>query len=137
MPPNDLNWLGIVLAAVSAFALGWLWYGPLFKRARCREAGGDVRANADVDAKPAHTGLRLVVAFLGSFLAALMFEIFLGPNATAANGFGAGFVVGVFFVTTSFGINYAFSQRSLKLWTIDSGYHITQFCLYGLILGAF
>ncbi|MFC0679501.1 DUF1761 domain-containing protein [Lysobacter korlensis] len=130
MPPNDLNWLGIVLAAVSAFALGWLWYGALFKRARCREAG------TDLDTKAAHPGLRLVFAFLGSFLAALMFEIFLGSKATAANGFGAGFVVGVFFVTTSFGINYAFSQRSLRLWMVDSGYHVTQFCLYGLILGA-
>ena len=28
------------------------------------------------------------------------------------------------FVATSFGINYAFAQRSLKLWLIDAGYHI-------------
>ena len=35
----DLNWLAIVAAAVSAFLLGGLWYGPLFKNAWCREAG--------------------------------------------------------------------------------------------------
>lgn len=131
MPPNDLNWLAILLAALSAFALGGLWYGPLFKRAWCREAG------VDADAPPSHRAQTFVVAFLCSFLAALMFAIFLGRAATAANGFGAGFVVGVFFVATSFGINYAFARRSLKLWMIDSGYHIAQFCLYGLILGAF
>jgi hypothetical protein len=47
----------------------------------------------------------------------------------------AGFMVGVAFVATSFAINYAFAQRSLKLWLIDGGYHTLQFTLYGLILG--
>ena len=65
-----------------------------------------------------------------------MFAIFLGPKASAADGFGAGFVVGLFFVAMSFGINYAFAQRSVKMWMIDAGYHIAQFSLYGLILGA-
>jgi hypothetical protein len=46
-----------------------------------------------------------------------------------------GALVGAGFVATSFGINYAFAQRSLKLWLIDGGYHLLQFTLYGLILG--
>ena len=46
----DLNWLAIVAAAVSAFVLGGLWYGPLFKHAWCREAG------MDPNAKPGHPG---------------------------------------------------------------------------------
>jgi hypothetical protein len=130
LPSIDLNWLAILAAAVSAFALGGLWYGPLFKRAWCREAG------FDPDSAPPHPARSFTTAFVCSLLAALMFAVFLGPRATAAGGFGAGFVVGLFFVATSFGINYAFSRRSLRLWTIDSGYHILQFCLYGLILGA-
>ena len=59
-----------------------------------------------------------------------------GSTATAIDGLGVGFVVGLFFVATSFGINYAFARRSLKLWMIDAGYHIVQFSLYGVILGA-
>jgi hypothetical protein len=130
MPPIDLNWLAVLAAAVSAFVLGGVWYGPLFKRAWCREAG------IDPDTAPPHPARIFATAFLCSALAALMFAVFLGPDANAADGFGAGFVVGVFFVAMSFGINYAFAQRSLKLWMIDSGYHILQFSLYGLILGA-
>ena len=49
----------------------------------------------------------------------------------------AGFLVGLCFVATSFGINYLFAGRSLKLWLIDAGYHILQFTLYGLVLGLF
>ena len=38
LPDLDLNWLAILVAAVSAFALGGLWYG-VFKNAWCREMG--------------------------------------------------------------------------------------------------
>lgn len=27
---TDVNWLAIVAAAVAAFVVGFLWYGPLF-----------------------------------------------------------------------------------------------------------
>jgi len=129
MPPIDLNWLAVIAAAVSAFVLGGLWYGPLFKRAWCREAG------IDPASAPPHPARIFAIAFFCSLLSALIFAVFLGPDPTPANGVGAGFTVGLFFVAMSFGINYAFAQRSLKLWMIDSGYHILQFSLYGLILG--
>lgn len=126
---TDFNWLGVLVAALSAFALGGLWYGPLFKRSWCREAG------IDPDAAPPHPARIFAVAFACSLLAAAVFAVFLGPDASAADGLAAGAVVGLFFVGMSFGINYAFAQRGLKLWMIDSGYHVVQFSLYGLILG--
>jgi hypothetical protein len=130
LPPIDLNWLAVIAAAVSAFVLGGLWYGPLFKAAWCREAG------VDPASAPPHPARIFAVAFACSLLSALMFGLFLPPAATGSQGAAVGFVVGMFFVAMSFGINYAFAQRSLKLWLIDSGYHILQFSLYGLILGA-
>ncbi|MEH6421071.1 DUF1761 domain-containing protein [Pseudomonas sp. CGJS7] len=126
----QLNWLAILAATASAFVLGGLWYGPLFKKAWCREAG------MDPDAKPGHPGRIFAVAIVCAFLAATIFSLLMPANARAVDGFGIGFVVGVFFVSMSFGINYAFAQRSLKLWMIDSGYHILQFILYGVIIGA-
>ena len=60
----DLNWLAVLAAAVSAFVLGGLWYGPLFKRAWCREAG------IDPDARPSIRRGSSRVAFACSLLAA-------------------------------------------------------------------
>ena len=37
----DINLWAVLLAAASAFLLGGIWYGPLFKHAWCREAGVD------------------------------------------------------------------------------------------------
>lgn len=130
LPQVDFNWLAVIAAAVSAFVLGGIWYGPLFKQVWCREAG------IDPNSAPPHPKLTFATAFGCSLLAALMFAIALPPEAGPADGFGAGFVVGLFFVAMSFGINYAFAQRSVKMWMIDAGYHIAQFSLYGLILGA-
>ena len=38
-------------------------------------------------------------------------------------------------VASSFGINYLFERRSLRLFLINGGYHTLQFTLYGLVLG--
>ena len=36
---------------------------------------------------------------------------------------------------SSFGINCQFASRTLELWLIAGGYHVTQFALFGLVLG--
>ena len=37
-------------------------------------------------------------------------------------------------MAASFGINYLFERKSLKLFLINAGYHTLQFTLIGLIL---
>ena len=124
-----LNWFAIVAAAVSAFVLGGLWYGPLFKNVWCREAG------LDPNAKPGHPARTFGVAFIAALIAAFGFAWFLGPKPFVWYAVHAGLMVGAMYVATSFAINYAFAQRSFKMWLIDGGYHTLQFALYGLILG--
>ena len=129
MPMPDINWLAVLAAAVSVFLLGGIWYGPLFKHAWCREAG------MDPNAKPGHPGRTFGIAFVAALVAAIAFAWYLGPNPPLMTALHAGFAIGLAYVATSFGINYAFAQRSFKLWLIDGGYHTLQFTLYGLILG--
>ena len=38
---EGINIWAVLVAAVSSFALGGLWYGPLFQKVWCREAGVD------------------------------------------------------------------------------------------------
>ena len=131
---HALNWLAIVAAAVSAFVLGGLWYGPLFKNAWCREAGVD--PNAAAKSHPAKTfGIAFVAALIAAYGFAMLLHL-LNTGPELWKTVHAGVMVGFFYVAMSFGINYAFAGRSFKLWLIDAGYHILQFALYGLILGA-
>ena len=125
----DIHWLAALAAALSAFVLGGLWYGPLFKHAWCREAG------VDPNAAPKHPARVFGSAFVLALAAAIAFACLFGPEPPLHLALHHCALFGAAFVATSFGINYAFAQRSLKLWLIDGGYHLLQFVLYGLILG--
>ncbi len=129
-PIGDIHWLAVLAAAVSAFMLGGLWYGPLFLKPWARASGIDPAASKG------HPAQVFGSAFVCSLLAAAAFALVLPADAGPARGAGIGLLVGLFFVAMSFGINYAFSQRRLLLWLIDGGYHVVQFTLYGLILAA-
>ncbi|WP_166210909.1 DUF1761 domain-containing protein [Cognatiluteimonas telluris] len=124
-----IQWLAIVVAALSAFVLGGIWYGPLFRHAWCREAG------VDAGSKPRHPSHVFARAFVASFIAATAFAWLIGPAPGLRMAVIDGVVVGLGVVATSFALNYGFAGRSPKLWLIDGGYHTLQFTLYGLILG--
>ena len=126
----DINWWAVIVAAISAFLLGGVWYGPLFRKPWCRENG------IDPNAPPAgHPGKTFGVAFVAAMVAAAAFAIILRPDPPLFIAVHAGLLTGLAYVAMSFGINYAFAGRSIKLWLIDGGYHTLQFTLYGLILG--
>ena len=127
---EGINWLAVLAAALSAFVLGGLWYGPLFRRPWCRENGIDPNAPPN-----GHRAKILGTAFVAALVAAAAFAIILRANPPLFIAVHAGFLTGLAYVGMSFGINYAFAGRSLKLWLIDAGYHTLQFTLYGLILG--
>jgi hypothetical protein len=123
-----VNLFAILLAAVSSFVLGGLWYSPLlFGRAWNRENGGEVPAG--------HPAKVFGFSFVFSLVAAAAFAWWLGPAPALDEALKAGAVAGIGFVAASFGINYQFAQRSFALWLIDGGYHAAQFLLFGLILG--
>jgi hypothetical protein len=128
----EFNAWAVLAAAVSSFVLGGLWYSPvLFAKTWQREAG-----LSDAELGRSNMLRIFVLSFALSLIAAWMFAMFLGPRPSVMFGLGAGFAAGLCWVASSFGINYLFARRSLKLFLIDGGYHTLQFTLIGLILGA-
>jgi hypothetical protein len=126
----EVNYLAVALAALASFILGGLWYSPaLFGKVWQREAGV-----TDERMKNSNMGLIFGLAFVLCAIASWVFAIFLGPRPPMGLGLGAGFATGLCWVAASFGINYLFERRSLKLFLINGGYHTVQFTLIGLIL---
>jgi len=129
MRPFEL--LPSIIAALSAFALGGLWYSPiLFGKTWQKEAGlSDERlANAN---KARIFGISFVLCLI----AAVAFSMVIGPDASFFMAFHSGVGVGLAWVATSLGINYLFELKSFKLWLINAGYHSLQFTIYGVIFG--
>ena len=129
MPPVD--WTAAVVAAIASFVLGGIWYSPLlFANAWQRETGlSDEQLNA------ANKGRTFSLGFVLSLVGAIVFSMFVGPKPGLGFAVGAGLSVGIAWVATSFGINYLFELKGLRLWLINGGYHAVQFTLYGVICG--
>jgi hypothetical protein len=126
----EFNIWAVLVAALSVFVLGGLWYSPmLFGKPWQREAGV-----SDEKMKNANMGLIFGLAFVLSLVASLVFALFLGPRPPVSLGLGAGFAAGLCWVGASFGINYLFERKSLKLFLINAGYHTVQFTIIGLVL---
>jgi hypothetical protein len=126
----QVNFLAIIAAAIAAFVLGGLWYSPLvFGKAWQREVG-----LSDEQLKRGNMARIFGLSLVLSLVAAFVFAMFLGPRPPMQLGVGAGFSAGLCWVASSFGINYLFARRSLKLFLIDGGYHTLQFTAIGVIL---
>ncbi len=126
------NWWAVMVAAVATFILGGLWYSPvLFAKAWQREAG-----LTDERLKNGNMAVIFGSSLLLSLLASWMFAVFLGPRPNLQEGLIYGFSAGLCWVAASFGINYLFERRSLKLFFINGGYHTLQFTIIGGVLGA-
>jgi hypothetical protein len=125
------EWLPSLIAALSAFFLGGLWYSPvLFGKAWQRESG-----LSDEQLAASNKVLIFGLSFLLCLLAAVAFSMVIGTDASFFMALHSGIGIGVAWVATSFGINYLFELKSLKLWLINAGYHSMQFTLYGLVFG--
>ncbi len=127
----SINWIAVVLAAVAAFALGSIWYGPLFSKAWLRENGFTAEGVSGRRMAPLFIGSFGLTAFAAAFLAA-----FVGPDATAGFGAIAGGAAGIGWVATFTGIHYLYEGKSLKLFLINAGYSVSSLIVMGAIIGA-
>jgi len=127
----DINWLSVIVAALAAFAIGGLWYSPVLF--------GDIWAKelklSSEELKKANMPLIFGTTFVLNIIAAMVLDIFIGQQSTLLSGLMYGLIVAVAWVSTSLGINYLFSRKSLKLFFIDAGYFLVFFPIMGAILG--
>jgi hypothetical protein len=134
MPEHiSFNYLAILVATVSTFMLGGLWYSPaLFHGAWMKEMGYTdewLKAQGGV-------GRIMGISFVLELIMAFNLAAFLGDKATLTFGLFAGAAAGFGWVALSFGVTYLFERKSLKLFFINAGYHGLAFTIMGGILGA-
>ena len=133
MPTEHVNWLAVLVAALSTFLLGGLWYSPaLFGRAWMGE-----NHLTDEKLREGSTAKIFGLSFVLSLLMSANLAMFLAePKTTAAWGATAGFLAGFGWVALSLTIIALFERKSWKYILINAGYMTVAFVLMGLILGA-
>ena len=133
---SGINIWELIVASLSTFVVGFFWYGNfLFGKSWQKLAG-----LSDEDIAKGNMALIYGLAFILNFVAALFISLFteiammLGSSALLAGLFAVVLCLG--FVATSFGVNFLFSRKPLKLYFIDVGYMVVSFFVMGVIIGA-
>ena len=130
----DINLLAVLLAAVAHQALGFLWYGVLFRKNWFQAMGKsaeEMEVNQGPDATMAIGALWSLVSALG-----LALLLTLADAPSVGDGIAAGAVCGIAFATASTFTNGMYEQRKPVLSALFSAYQTVGFAIMGAIIGA-
>jgi hypothetical protein len=126
-----VNWLAVIVAGIVGFFPGALWYSPLmFLKPWARELGIDLARPQKALPMP----VLLVSGAAASIVAAFVLAVLIGSAPHLHAALHAALACAIGLVATSFAIQYLFERRSIAFWAINSGYHVVQFVLIGLVL---
>ncbi len=128
----DLNWLGIIAAAVANIIVGAVWYSPqVFGTAwMCH-------AKADVD-KCKDAGARYAGAFIIALVTAAVLSVAISHmgNHTFLQGAKIGFLMWLGFVAPTQASGVIWESKCWSLFLIHTGCMLVTLILMGGILGA-
>ena len=126
---QNLNWLAIIVAALSTFLIGGLWYS-IFEKPW-------MTANnfSNEDLKKRKMPIVFGLSFFFAFLMSLNLAMFIGKE-NLAYGTIAGFLTGFGWVALGIAIIALFENKPLKYVIINGGYMVVSFTIMGAILGA-
>ena len=96
---SNLNWIAIIVTAISAFVVGGIWYGPLFGKAWMAEHN-----LTEEDLEKRNQKMIFGGSFVLNVIIAFNLAMFLGPNADLMFGLFAGFFTGAFFIAAMLGV---------------------------------
>jgi hypothetical protein len=128
----DINFIAILVAGIDGMIIGSLWYGPIFGKLWMKEVGKteeDLREGFNPGKTYGLAALgHLVIAFVLAFLLDYVNAVTIIGAVMTAFWTWLGFVAATMF------INHLFSGKSLKLYLLDSGYHLVVILTMSIIL---
>lgn len=132
---KDINYLGVIAAAIASFVLGFVWYlWPVFGE---KWAGLLGMSKEEADSTDG-LGYVLSMAVVGSFVAAAFVAMVMSATATEGLIDGAvfGAIAGFALRYTSLVYHYGFARSPKHLATLDGAHDTLQLALMGAVIGA-
>ena len=133
MDVSNINYLAVLVAALSTFLLGGLWYSPmLFGKAWMR-----VNNFTEDDLQTFSKARMFGWSFVFALVMALNLAMFLaGPTTDVSWGMTAGALAGFGWVAMAVAIIGVFESKSWIYILINGGYMTVAFTVMGAIIGA-
>jgi len=135
----EVNFMAMILAAVSSMAIGFLWYSPMVVGTQWMKLKGYTkeslrRAQSEMGKLYALSFVvAIVTAFMLSHVMALSENFYgypkLQTGITTAISMWLGFIMPVQMTSTIFG------EKKWALFGIDTGYQLASMLTMGIVLG--
>jgi hypothetical protein len=129
---QHLNWLAVLVAALAGYFPGAIWYSKIgFLRPWARELG------IDIDNPPGgkNVGAKVAIGLVPAFAGAMVMGLLLHHPVPVHRGMALGLALAGGIISTSFAVQYLYENRSVKFWLINSGYHLLQYLIMGVVFG--
>ena len=128
-----MNWLGVAVAAVVYYALGALWFGPLFGRAWDRSIGHD-REQTGGRFPLSYYVVPLCCSVATTIVIALLLDVIGSGNVTAGVlvGLGVGIASAAASLTNALTPH---TPQPFVFGVVTGSYHLTGATSAGAILG--
>jgi hypothetical protein len=134
----EVSWLGIIIAAVVSFIVGFLWYGPLFGKLWMKL--NNVTMKDIQKDKERGMGWRLILALITSAVTAWAIGVLLVSTGTTTLAGAFGLVVLVwlgFLVATTLLGSVMWDQKSWGLFFFNAIYWLINLEIMAVILKYF
>jgi len=131
MDMSTINWWAVLVAGISSFVLGGVWYSPaLFGNAWMKDNNLTME-----EIKKGNMGKIYGITFILSLIMSANLAMFLNDAKTDVTwGTIAGFLAGLW-VFCAVAMHGLFEHRSGRLIFINGGYSIVGLMLMGAIIG--
>ena len=126
---QSVNYLAVLVATISAFIIGGVWYSPALFGKQWMKAVGLKESDAKNGMAPV-----MIKSFIITFIMATTLAIFTPAGVT--EGLMVGAVLGVGVASMSSLNNMVYEMKPTNLMLINFGYILCMYLSMGAILGA-
>jgi hypothetical protein len=129
----NINFWAVLVSAICAFFIGWIWYGPIFGKLWMKLNGF-----TEESIKEGSMSMSLIMSinFIAVIVSAFGMAMFFGTEADLVFGISAGLMIAIFWIATSRLNDVLYERKPFKLYLINIGYSLVIYAVMGAILGA-
>jgi magnesium-transporting ATPase (P-type) len=133
-----INYLAVVLSAVSSMIIGFLWYGPIFGKTWAKMVGmtADKMEKTKKD-MPKTYGIMFTASLLMAYVLAHLVWYAAPGSLTIFISVKTAVWAWLGFVATTMLTRFLFNpeKKPVRLLVIDSGYYLVNLIVMGVIFG--
>jgi len=127
---KGVNWIGVIIAAIVGWLIGYVWYDMAFGATWLAEMKMTEEQAQAAGMAPMFLGLANgLVTCIGLGLVVPRLENSL------MGGLKTGLLAGIFFAGTTSAMNYIYGGHSMTLTLINVGYILVMYAVAGAIIG--